>query len=214
MTLNVAPTIPDIPLPPKPWQTSPRFAEALWAAAIMFSGKLRKSTEIPYISHLLSTCSIALEHGAIEDEAIAALHHDTIEDILPTEKARAVVTHFGQEVLRIVEACTDADTHPKPPWRERKERYIAHLARIDHAVLLVSASDKLHNARAIVADLKLVGSSVWGRFSASREEQLWYYRALVGAFRGNPNHDPALVAELDLAVTELERLATLTISRG
>jgi hypothetical protein len=201
------PSHPEIPLPPQPWLTSSKFAEALNVAARMFADKTKKGSNIPYISHLLGTCAIALEHGATEDEAIAALLHDTIEDIKPTDEARAAVDHFGKEVLRIVEACSDSDTHPKPPWQERKERYIDRLAREDRSVLLVSASDKLHNARAIVTDLRRYGPSVWERFNAPREKQLWYYRALVTAFRQNPDHIPALVAELDLAVTEMERLA-------
>lgn len=206
MVMNDAPSLPESLWPPQPWLTSPRFAEALWAAAIMFSAKPRKGTHVPYISHLLGTCSIALEHGATEDEAIAALLHDAIEDITPTEEVRAVVGHFGQEVLRIVEECSDSDAHPKLPWRERKERYIARLASADHAVLLVSASDKLHNARTIIADFRNVGPEVWKRFKPSREETLWYYRALVTSFRKNPARHPALIAELDRAVTEMERL--------
>jgi (p)ppGpp synthase/HD superfamily hydrolase len=204
--MSDAPSLLKIPLPLQPRLTSPRFAEALWAAAMMFAAKQRKGTHIPYISHLLGTCSIALEHGATEDEAIASLLHDAIEDITPIEEARAAVGHFGSEVLRIVEACSDSDTHPKPPWRERKHRYIGHLAGADHAVLLVSASDKLHNARTIIADFRKVGPEVWKRFKPSREESLWYYRALVTSFRENPAHHPALIAELDRAVTEMERL--------
>lgn len=195
------------PWPAGPWLMSGRFVDALEAAAVMFAGKKKKGSDIPYISHLLGTCAIALEHGANEDEAIAALLHDTIEDIKPVAEARAAVGRFGPEVLRIVEACSDSDTHPKPPWRERKERTIAHLAGADRSVLLVSASDKLHNARAIVGDLRMIGAKVWERFNAPREEQLWYYRALVTAFRANPAHHPALVAELDRTVTEMERLA-------
>ena len=190
---------------PQNWLEKPKFAEAVRVAAKMFADKTKKGTCIPYISHLLGTCAIALEHRATEDEAIAALLHDTIEDIKPTDEARAAVGHFGKEVLRIVEACSDSDTHPKPPWQERKERYLDRLAREDHAVLLVSASDKLHNARSIVSDLRNHGSSVWERFNAPREKQLWYYRELVKIFRKHLVENPALVAELDLAVTEMER---------
>jgi len=192
-------------LSPQSWLEKPKFAKAVGVAAKMFAEKTRKGTCIPYISHLLGTCAIALEHGATEDEAIAALLHDTIEDIKPTVEARAAVGHFGKEVLRIVEACSDSDTHPKPPWQERKEHYLDRLAREDHAVLLVSASDKLHNARAIVTDLRHYGSSVWERFNAPREKQLWYYRELVKIFRKHLVENPALVAELDRAVTEMER---------
>jgi (p)ppGpp synthase/HD superfamily hydrolase len=204
--MNDSPHQKVIPLRPKPWLFSHRLTEAFREAALLHANQYRKGTEIPYLSHLLGTCAIALDYGATEAEAIAALLHDAIEDCSSAEHARAVVGQFGQEILRIVEACTDADTHPKPPFQERKERYIAHLANVDHAVLLISASDKLHNARAIITDFRSVGASVWARFSAPREKELWYYRALVTAFRENPAHEPALVAELDWAVTEMERL--------
>jgi (p)ppGpp synthase/HD superfamily hydrolase len=192
------------PLPPKPWLYSERIIDAMAAAAQIHGRQKRPATEIPYLSHLLGTCSIALEYGASEDEAIAALLHDAIEDGQPTDAARATVWSFGAEVGRIAEACTDADTHPKPPWRERKEAYLASLATKDHSVLLVSASDKLHNARSIVRDQRGVGEKVWDRFKVPKSETLWYYRSLVTAYRANPAHSPALVAELDRTVAEME----------
>jgi GTP pyrophosphokinase len=183
-----------------------RLIEALDVAARMHAGQVRKKTKIPYLSHLLGTCSIALEFGADEDQAIAALLHDMIEDVRPTEAARKAVAGFGPEVLRIVEGCTDHETHPKPPWRERKVRYIAHLAKADAAVLLVSASDKLHNARAIVTDLHRVGPAVFERFNPDADT-LGYYRALAAAFRSNPASNTDLVEELDRTVAEMARLA-------
>jgi (p)ppGpp synthase/HD superfamily hydrolase len=185
---------------------SERLIQALQVAAQLHLGQVRKGTHFPYITHLLGTCSIALEFGANEDQAIAALLHDVIEDVEPTERARAAVADFGPEVLRIVEACTDSDVHPKPPWNERKRHYLAHLHEADRAILLVSASDKLNNARAIVTDLHRVGPAVWDRFTADNEDKLWYYRSLVDAFRANPAHGPALIDELDRVVTEMESL--------
>jgi len=195
------------PLPPKPWLYSERIIDAMAAAAQIHGTQRRKGTEIPYLSHLLGTCSIALEYGANEDEAIAALLHDAIEDGRPTAAARATVWSFGDEVGRIVEACTDADTQPKPPWRPRKEAYLASLATKDHSVLLVSASDKLHNARSIVRDRRGVGEKVWDRFKVQKSDTLWYYRSLVVAYRENSEHNPALVAELDRTVAEMEATA-------
>ena len=194
-------------LPPRPWQYSDRLIEALAAAAQIHGDQMRKGTSVPYLSHLLGTCAIAFEYGANEDEAIAALLHDAIEDGEPTETARATVWGFGEEVGRIVEGCTDADTHPKPPWRERKEAYVAGLAAKDRSILLVSASDKLHNARSIVRDLRVVGEDLWGRFNAPKDQTLWYYRSLVNGYRGNPAHTRALIDELDRTVTEMEALA-------
>lgn len=196
-----------IPLPTEPWLYSEQLLKALAAAAQMHAAQRRKGTDIPYLSHLIGTCAIALDYGADEEEAIAALLHDAIEDVTPTEAARAAVAGFGERVLRIVEGCTDSDEHPKPPWRERKEAYLRHLASADASILLVSAADKLHNARSVVADLRSVGDAVWDRFTASREESLWYYRALVNAFRANPAHLPKLIDELDRNVTEMERQA-------
>lgn len=196
-----------VPLPPRPWRYSDRLIEAIAAAAQIHGTQIRKGTTIPYLSHLLGTCAITLDYGANEDEAIAALLHDAIEDGEPTDAARATVWSFGEEVGRVVEACTDADTHPKPPWRERKESYMARLAVEDRSVLLVSASDKLHNAGAIVRDLREVGEAVWERFTASKDEVLWYYRSLVTGYRSNPAHTPALIDELDRTVSEMEALA-------
>jgi len=187
---------------------SERLIDALGVAARLHAGQRRKGSDIPYLSHLLGTCGIALDYGAGEDEAIAALLHDAIEDVQPTAIARAAVADFGPEVLRIVEGCTDSDTHPKPPWRERKEAYIHHVADLDGPVLLVSAADKLHNSRSIVSDLRRHGASTWDRFTGRRDGSLWYYRALVDAFRANPAHPPELVDELDRTVSEMEQLAT------
>jgi (p)ppGpp synthase/HD superfamily hydrolase len=185
---------------------SPRLIEALGVAARLHSMQRRKGSEVPYLGHLLGTCSIALDYGADEDEAIAALLHDAIEDVQPTEVARAAVAEFGERVLRIVEGCTDSDQHPKPPWHARKQAYVDHLAGADASVLLVSSADKLHNARSVVADLRRYGAPTWDRFTGGRDGSLWYYRALVDAFRANPAHHEALVAELDRSVTEMEKL--------
>jgi (p)ppGpp synthase/HD superfamily hydrolase len=186
---------------------SPRLIEALQVAAELHSEQRRKGSDIPYLAHLLGTCSIALEYGADEEEAIAALLHDAIEDVEPVEEARAAVAGFGPRVLAIVEGCTDTDQHPKPPWRARKEAYLAHLADADASVLLVSASDKVHNARSVVTDLRRHGASTWERFTGGRDGSLWYYRALVDALRANPAHDADLVDELDRTVSEMEHLA-------
>ncbi|HUS66283.1 MAG TPA: HD domain-containing protein [Kofleriaceae bacterium] len=184
---------------------SDRFAEALGYAALLHAQQKRKGTEVPYVAHLLAVTAIALEHGADENEAIAAALHDAIEDQGGVETGVEIERRFGPAVRAIVEGCTDADVIPKPPWRARKEAYIAHLADAPPSVLLVSASDKLHNARAILADLRDLGDALWPRFSGGKDGTLWYYRALVDAFR--PRALPRLVAELDRVVTEIERLA-------
>lgn len=198
-----------VPLPPRPWQYSDRMLRAMAVAGQIHATQIRNHTTIPYLSHLLGACSIVLDYGATEDEAIAALLHDAIEDGRPVEAARATVWSFGDEVGRIVEGCTQVDVHPKPTWRTRREAYVARLAEEDRSILLVSASDKLHNARSIVRDLRGVGAAVWDRFSVPKADTLWYYRSLVTAYRGNSAHAPALIDELDRTVTEMEALAGL-----
>ncbi|HEY2714017.1 MAG TPA: HD domain-containing protein [Chthoniobacterales bacterium] len=183
---------------------SPKFEEALIYATRVHGGQLRKKTRIPYIGHLLGVTAIAMEYGANETEAIAALLHDAVEDCGGPERQREIEEQFGAQVGEIVAGCTDSDKTPKPPWRERKERYIAHLKTASTATRLVSASDKLHNARAIVHNLR-EGESVWDRFKAGKEGSLWYYRSLVTAFREHGRS--ALVDELDRVVSEMEQLA-------
>jgi (p)ppGpp synthase/HD superfamily hydrolase len=182
-----------------------RFDTALSFAARLHAGQVRKGTEIPYVSHLLAVASIAIEHGAGEDEAIAALLHDAVEDQGGTATEEVIRRMFGSTVADIVRGCTDADVVPKPPWRERKETYVAHLANANASVRLVSASDKLHNARSILRDYLTIGETVWERFTGGREGTLWYYRALSDAFRDLGPRE--LAWELEQVVSRLERLA-------
>jgi (p)ppGpp synthase/HD superfamily hydrolase len=182
-----------------------RFEEALVLAVRLHAGQTRKGTDTPYISHLLAVTGIVLEHGASEDEAIAALLHDAAEDAGGRETLEKIRDRFGETVAEIVAGCTDSWTIPRPPWRGRKEAYIAHLRGASASVRLVSAADKLHNARAILADYRTLGEEVWGRFNGGREGTLWYYRSLVGVLRDTG--PPPIVEELDRVVSELERLA-------
>ena len=189
-----------------------RFEDALIHAAQLHARQLRKGTPVPYVSHLLGVASIALEHGADEDEAIAALLHDAVEDQGGAPTLAEIRRRFGERVAAIVEGCTDADTTPKPPWRERKESYVAHLADASSSVRLVSASDKLHNARSILTDYRKLGEELWTRFKGGKPGTLWYYRALVEAFRAHGS--TPLVEELAHAVAELERLASEAVDNS
>jgi (p)ppGpp synthase/HD superfamily hydrolase len=189
---------------------SSRFSEALRGAADLHAKQLRKGTTIPYIAHLLGVASIALHHGADEDEAIAALLHDAIEDA-PRDLGANWVRNwlrfrFGDRVLSIVEGCTDADVSPKPPWLVRKEAYIARVPKEPAPVLLVSASDKLHNAGAILSDYRELGDKLWKRFNldAGKAGVIGYYRGLVTAYT-TAGHHPRLVRELDAVVAQIER---------
>jgi len=188
-----------------------RYNDAFTFAAELHREQYRKDTGIPYLSHLMAASALVLEHGGDEDQAIAALLHDSIEDQGHsyiggvTALRQDIERRYGETVLAIVEACTDADSQPKPPWRQRKEAYISHLETAPLPVLRVSAADKLHNARSILADYRMVGEALWNRFSADREQVLWYYQSLLDAFihAGAP---VGLVNELQHTLGEVERL--------
>lgn len=185
---------------------SGRFRDAFDYALELHATQTRKGTLIPYIAHLMAVSSIVLEHGADEDTAVAALLHDAVEDQGGAPVLAEIRRRFGDAVGEIVAGCTDADTCPKPPWRARKEAYIAHVRTAPAAVRLVSCADKLHNARSILFDYRAMGEALWERFRGGRDGTLWYYRSLVEAFR-EAGGSSALVDELDRVVVELERLA-------
>ena len=195
------------------------FERALAFATRLHATQTRKATDIPYISHLVSVAGIVLEYGGGRDEAIGALLHDSIEDQGTTypggvEALRSTIRdEFGAAVLAIVEGCTDAETIPKPPWRERKEQYIEHLRDAPASVRLVSCADKLHNARAIVADLRVMGPALFERFTGKRDGTLWYYESLLAEFE---RHGPvALASELARTVDDMRKLADVQqMARG
>ncbi len=181
-----------------------RFSQALSLAQQLHATQFRKGTDIPYIGHLLAVCSLVIENGGNEDEAIAALLHDAVEDQGGPPTLAKIRSQFGDNVAEIVAGCSDTDQTPKPPWRKRKEDYIAHVQHASKSIQLVSLADKIHNARSILADYRVQGEKVWTRFHGGKSGTLWYYRALVEAFRSHGY--PPLVAELDRVVSELERL--------
>jgi hypothetical protein len=162
---------------------SRRFAAALQYAFDLHGTQRRKGSGVPYIGHLLGVCALVIEDGGSEDEAIAGLLHDGPEDAGGMATLEDIGARFGLVVKQIVAACSDTFETPKPPWRERKERYIAHLGSCPPAVR-VSLADKLFNARAIVRDYKLVGDQLWDRFAEGEQSQLWYYGALADRFQG------------------------------
>lgn len=187
-------------------------ARAFEFASRLHATQVRKDTDIPYISHLIAVASIVIEHGGSREEAIAALLHDSIEDQADrydggAERLRDYIReHFGVEVLDIVEGCTDGVAGHKLEWKKRKRAYLDHLADASASVRLVSCADKLHNARAIVDDLRVMGESLWTRFKGGREGSLWYYRSAADEFRrGGPQQ---LGEKLHRTVCEMEKLAS------
>jgi GTP pyrophosphokinase len=189
----------------------PRFHRAFLFAAEKHAGQTRKASTIPYIAHLMGVTSLVLEFGGDEDQAIGALLHDVVEDCGGASMSREVRRRFGTRVAKIVDGCTDSDTDPKPPWRERKENYIRHLKHADDDTRLVSAADKLNNVRSILSDHRSVGAAIWARFNGGRDGTLWYYRALLNEFLRAPNR---LIKEFELATRELEAQAKLTSADG
>lgn len=182
---------------------------ALVYARQRHNSQFRKSTEIPYLAHLMSTAALVLEAGGDEDQAIAGLLHESLEDREYTKATyEELVGLFGERVAGIVRDCSDAEPDEgvgKEAWRPRKEKYIAGLHHHSPDSILVSNADKLHNARAILADYRIHGERLWNRFKVEGKDQLWYYRSLANIYRelGSP-----LADELERVVTELEDLVS------
>ena len=183
-----------------------RFQEAFQLAAHLHRSHLRKGTRVPYLSHLMSVASLVLEAGGDEDEAIASLLHDALEDCGDEITAEEIERRFGKRVRALVEACTDTPPDhaggPKPGWKDPKQAYLARVAE-GHGNR-VSLADKLHNVRCILRDHREDPKEIWDRFSAEKEETLWYYRGLVEAYR-TAGTDGYLIHELDRVVRKLER---------
>jgi GTP pyrophosphokinase len=190
---------------------SAKFERALVFAFESHHGQMRKGSPTPYISHPLAVAALVMEHGGTEDQAIAALLHDVLEDCGVAESE--LEERFGADVARLVADLSDWQGPAgakKPPWRERKERYLAHIPEAARESLLVAAADKLHNARTIVHDARHYGEQIWKRFSAEPPAIAWYYRKALDALGRRLTAsaaEKALIAELSKAVQELESLA-------
>ena len=178
-----------------------RYGKALAYAAEKHAGQKRKGTRIPYISHPMAVASLVLEYGGSEDEVIAALLHDVAEDCGGQEALDEIRQKFGMGVAAIVEGCSDTLETPKPKWLQRKQTHIDNLREAHRSVRIVAAADKLHNARSILRDYRTDGENVWKRFSAPKEDVLWYYGAVTRALEAR-GLSP-LLEELDRTVGEI-----------
>lgn len=187
--------------------TSPRLAEAFAYAEKIHRGQTRKKSLTPALSHLMAVAALVLENGGDEEEAMAALLHDGPEDCRGAETLEEIRSLFGQRIAHIVAGCTDSMESPKPPWQQRKSRYIDHLPAADESILLVSLADKVHNVRSLVREYRTVGEALWDRFTATREQSLWYYDSLLRVFReaGSPRC-ANLVQELARSLARLRGL--------
>jgi len=186
----------------RPPKLGPRLQRAFRYAAEKHDGQTRKQSAVPYLSHLMAVASLVLEAGGDEDMAIAALLHDVVEDCGGMPRLREIRKQFGTRVAKIVEGCTDSYVVPKPEWMQRKKDYLCEVKHADAETRLVSASDKLHNVRTILADYRLHGENIWQRFAGKKAGTLWYYRALSDEYqRRSPNR---ITRELEIAVAQLE----------
>jgi (p)ppGpp synthase/HD superfamily hydrolase len=185
------------------------FESALKFASRLHAKQARKGSNAPYISHLLAVAVIALEHGATEKEAIAALLHDAVEDQGGQATLDEIRRRYGKRVARIVDAVSDTDQSPKPPWRERKEAYIERLPSEPYSVRLVVAADKLHNLRDLLSSYRVQGDDLWTHFKGGRDGTLWYYRAvvdaLVDAAKPEENQLRAITEEIDRTLAALQQ---------
>jgi (p)ppGpp synthase/HD superfamily hydrolase len=180
-----------------------RIEQAFLLASELHAGQLRKRTRIPYIIHLMAVAALVAEYGGDEDQIVAAFLHDAIEDAGGSRAREVIRERFGDAVVELVEGCTDGE-EPKPPWRARKEEYLARLHRATPAVRLVSVADKVHNARSIVAALR-AGDEIWSRFQGGRDGCLWYYRGMLDAAGDGWEHP--ILDELARTVAVMQELA-------
>jgi len=205
------------------WQTkqlhlSSRFSSAVDYARILHIER-RKGTDIPYMAHLLGVAAQVMGEAGhadvTEDMVIAALLHDAAEDHGGQLRLDDIEHNFGSDVAQMVESLSDSlaeDSSKKAPWRERKENYLKRLRREQPDVLLISAADKLYNARSILDDYRKIGPEVWKRFKRGRKHQLWYFRELLKVFKAAGKN--RIVAELERVTDKLERISAGEKGKG
>lgn len=190
-----------------PNQLSDRFQNAFFMAFSLHREQLRKASQTPYITHLMTVSALVLENGGSEDQAIAALLHDAVEDAGGKDTLNKIREEFGDTVAELVDGCTDSYTHPKSDWEQRKVDYLEKLRNASDEVKLISLADKVHNARSILNDLHLRGESTWDKFQGKKTGTLMYYFALAKIFDDAPY--PTLKNELRNLVDEIQTLANL-----
>jgi (p)ppGpp synthase/HD superfamily hydrolase len=189
-----------------------KFETALVYATRLHSNQTRKISGVPYVAHLLSVAALVLEAGGTEEETIAGLLHDAVEDQGGSQTREEIRQIFGDEVVKIIDGCTESDIYPKPPWQERKQKYLENLRHASASVRRVSLADKLHNARSLLADCRQNGDSasttkgdrIWSEFKAGKAGTLWFYQELLKVYQATGTD--LLTEEFSRVVEELGRL--------
>jgi len=187
---------------------SARLHKAIELAFELHGWDSRKRSKVPYLAHLLSVCAMVQMDGGDEEEAIAALLHDTLEDKADMIDGAEISCRFGERVLKIIRVSSDTPEDykggPKPPWKERKAAYHEHIRHTDKSLLRVTIADKVDNARAILADHQRIGEELWEHFNAGKEDQLWNYQESLQAYDSTGFSSP-LLEELRRLVQELQK---------
>ena len=190
-------------------QLTDRFSRALTLTHELHQTQTRKDGKVPYISHLMGVSALVLRYGGNEDEAIAALLHDAAEDQGGKKALVLIQEEFGEIVAHIVKGCSDTLQMPKPPWKQRKLEYIAHLKNTDESTLIVAASDKLYNALDSIRTHAIIKENMWNLFKVTEEETRWYYRCLAEIFVQRRTEFPRLTSLVDETVRTIEQLLVL-----
>lgn len=183
---------------------SPKFEKALSFATQLHATQYRKGSKAPFITHLLSVCAIILEDGGTEDEAIAGLLHDAVEDQGGLKTLEAIKNTFGERIAQIVLECSETHLSPKPPWKERKVQSLAKMKQISDSAIRVVLADKVHNSQSLIREHQKYGTIIWNNFKAGREGTVWYFNQVCAVLNERTNSE--LIHELKLAVNRIEVL--------
>lgn len=181
-----------------------RIEQAYLLASELHRGQRRKRSGIPYVFHLMAVAALVAEYGGDEDQIVAAFLHDAIEDAGGPRAREIIRDRFGDRVVALVDGCTDSEEEPKPPWRPRKEAYVARLREEPGDVRLVSVADKVHNCRSIVAALR-AREEIWSKFQGGKAGCLWYYREILAA--AGDGWDHPILSELERTIAAMNALA-------
>ncbi len=183
-----------------------KYLEAYVYSYKLHKKQTRKGSNIPYFTHLSSVSNLIIENNGTTTQAIAGLLHDAVEDQGGAKTLAAIKRKFGPKVAKIVDQCSDTTIKPKPPWKTRKIKYIENIKNKTQDTLLVSLCDKYHNANCILSDYQKVGEEIWGRFTASKQETLWYYESLYKEFKKYLKNHLELIKAYKNAVDEMKRI--------